>query len=132
MAIRKPFRFDILILCLAIASGGPSYFFSHLLAAGAVPATAMHPKAVTLELVCHDGADSGTFKPSHATVLKADTWAAAFRSVADANGYSAVPRARATSPGQSAAATGRRAGGRRGGYRHGHRRARRRIGLAAN
>src|SRR5580700_10174330 len=92
MGTCKPFRSSLLILGLAAIAASQGHNFSRLLAAENSP-VAMHPKAVTLELVCRDGAESGKFHPSHARVLAADTWAAAFRSVADVNGYSAVPRA---------------------------------------
>ena len=109
MATRNFSRVGALILGLSVVLAGPARFLSRISAAETSQPIAMHPKAVTLELVCRDGAENGKFKPIHARVLQADTWAAAFRSVADVNGYAAVPRAagqrpRANRPRQQAAA----------------------------
>lgn len=109
MATRRYAQVGSLIVGISVMLPVSAGLVSRMPAAEPASPVAMHPKAVTLELVCRDGAESGTFKPVHARVLQADTWAAAFRSVADANGYSASPRAarqrpRANRPRQQAAA----------------------------
>ncbi len=111
MAICMPLRSACLVAVFAIVFAGPVHCISHLLAAETPRPIAMETKAVTLELVCRDGAESGTFHPIHARMLEANTLAGAPRSEADLNGYSAVPRgARARS--QPAAATSGRPGSR--------------------
>ncbi len=102
MASRSRFWVGVLVPGVCVTLVVPGSLVFHARAAENSP-IAMHPKAVTLELVCRDGAESGKFHPSHARVLSADTWAAAFRSVADVNGYAAVPRG-GNRPRQQAAA----------------------------
>jgi len=51
----------------------------------------MESSAVTLELVCRDGATEGEFLPIHARMLEATTWAGNQQSHADLTGYSAQP-----------------------------------------
>ncbi len=76
MANRIPFRFVLPFVGVAIAVAGLNNLISRALAADGSP-VAVELNAVTLELVCRDGADTGTFRPIHARVLEANTWAGA-------------------------------------------------------
>ncbi len=76
MATCIPFRSVVSIAGLAIAFSGTNKLVSLALGADGLP-VAMELRAVTLELVCHDGAESGTFRPIHARVLEANTWGGA-------------------------------------------------------
>src|SRR5271157_842453 len=51
----------------------------------------MEKAAVTLELVCRDGATEGEFQPIRARMLEATTWGGSQQSHADLTGYSGVP-----------------------------------------
>jgi hypothetical protein len=63
-------------------------------AAGSAGPVVMETNAVTLELVCRDGATEGDFHPIHCRMLDADTWGGGPRSAADLTGYAGQPGGR--------------------------------------
>ena len=83
------------IALLVVSLNGATLLSSRLEAAGPVIAppspVAMDLNAVTLQLVCRDGATEGKFHPIQAQVLEANTWDGGPKSYANLTGYAEQP-----------------------------------------